>query len=191
LRIKRIIAVGGVLVGVIGVSTQAWANDPDAVGAVVSGNVTVDQGACVTAPMPPLPGGAGNFAIFKQVQIAGAFVDGTSAYAGAVAVTDVTACVHDVVAPLVGTGTLAPATFGGSNATGKICGYLGGGSFAQAGVVAVAAVNADWNISGSCTTPADADNTLVAVLAVAPLGTLGVGNMDTVGGVVLGAGISS
>ena len=56
---------------------------------------------------------------------------------------------------------------------------------------AVAAVNADWNISGSCTTPTDADNTLVAVLAVAPLGTLGVGNMDTVGGVVLGAGISS
>ena len=196
-KVSRGLGVAGAGLGVLMLAGPAYAAGATdgVVAAAVTGQVAVSTTACTpTNPLPPaIPSRAGTVGVFSQVAITGtwATTSAPAVFAGTVGVTPVQACVSAIGNPpsavpgLVNQGSLGGATYGGT-LVNTVNGALNpGGQFVQAGLVAVALINTNYNITG-VTSGAATNVPLVAVIGVVPLGSVGVGGADVVAGPVVG-----
>jgi hypothetical protein len=196
-RVGRGMGVAGAGVALLLLAGPAYAAGATdgLVAAAVTGTVSVSTTPCTpTNPLPAaIPSRAGTVGTFGDVAIAGAWATtaGPAAFVGSVGVSDVSACVSAIGNPpaavpgLVNQGSLGSATYSGTLVNSISGGLDAGGQFVQAGLVAVALIQTDYTITGA--TSGSASNVpLVAVIGVAPLGSVGVGAADIVAGPVVG-----
>jgi hypothetical protein len=191
-KVSRGLGVAGAGLALLMMAAPAQAAVGDTVVAAVTGTVTRTTTACTPFapgdPVAALPSSGHTNAIFGKVAIAGVWVAGnalTNPAVSNVSVTNVTACVSQInpgPVGLVNQGTLGAATYtDGSKLNGSL---TSGGQFVQAGLVAVALINTNYTITGG----GSASNVpLVAIIGVAPLGSVGVGTDDIVAGPVVSA----
>src|SRR5437764_6155567 len=98
-KVSRGLGVAGAGLALLMMAAPAGATTPNAVTAVVTGNVGRTTTACNFGanPLPDPTAGPGQIANFNQVAIAGAWLAGTSPWVGTVTLpSGVQACVSEV-----------------------------------------------------------------------------------------------